>query len=107
MTEGVALKDVCFLCQVNVNFVHQEGTGRRLKLKTALILAVRRGLYDTVEGILSVNADPNIQDQKGRSYVDRIYIKLYTVSVCNEGAIKNGYRGRLCGWNKLDVIQIL
>ncbi|KAK2185600.1 hypothetical protein NP493_230g03042 [Ridgeia piscesae] len=53
--------------EVNINFVHQEGTGRRLKLKTSLILAVRRGLYDTVEGILSVNADPNIQDQKGRT----------------------------------------
>ena len=52
---------------VDVNFVVKEPTGRKVKVKTALIMAVRRGLYDTVEMILASNADPNTQDHKGRS----------------------------------------
>lgn len=47
------------------------GTERKnlfmLQVKTALITAVRNGLYDTVEGILGLQADADIQDHKGRS----------------------------------------
>lgn len=52
--------------EVNINHVHEYGFVKRKKLKTALLVAVRLGLYDTVDAILSMNGDPNIADHKGR-----------------------------------------
>ena len=52
---------------VDINFTLKEQSGRKVKVKTSLILAVRRGAYDTVEAILAMNADPNIPDHKGRT----------------------------------------
>ena len=52
---------------VNINYAKRIQQGRKTKIKTALIVAVRNGLYDTVEGILGLQADANIQDHKGRS----------------------------------------
>ncbi|KAK2149576.1 hypothetical protein LSH36_446g02052 [Paralvinella palmiformis] len=53
--------------EVNINFVQKEVVKRKTKVKTALILAVRAGLVNTVDAILAMNADPNLQDHKLRT----------------------------------------
>lgn len=52
--------------EVNVNYVHEYGFAKHKKLKTALLVAVRLGHYNTVDAILSMNGDPNTGDHKGR-----------------------------------------
>lgn len=52
---------------IDVNFMHHRGQGKRLKLHTALILAVKKELYHTVEVLLDLNANTNLQDHKGRT----------------------------------------
>ena len=61
---------VQFMCgpiDANVNYVYVDRARKRPKKKTALITAVRMGFYDTVEALLSLNADAAAQDHKGRS----------------------------------------
>lgn len=53
--------------QVDVNFTSSKSDGNKIKIKTPLIIAVKKGLYDTVEEILNLNGNPNIQDHKGRT----------------------------------------
>ena len=53
--------------QVDVNFVRKTGVGKRTKLISPLMLSVRRGLYFTVETLLSLHADTNFQNHKGKS----------------------------------------
>lgn len=53
--------------QVNVNFVRKTGVGIRTKLTSPLMIAVRRRLYFTVETLLSLHADTNFQNHKGKS----------------------------------------
>ena len=53
--------------QVDVNFVRKTGVGKRTKTTTALITAVRRGLYFTVEALMALRADANFQNHKGKS----------------------------------------
>ena len=52
---------------VDVNFVQKQGVGKRAKTNTPLLNAVRRGLYPTVDVLLTLNVDASFQDHKGRS----------------------------------------
>ena len=52
---------------VNINHVQKEIVKRKTKVKTPLMLAVRASLINTVEAILAMNADPNLQDHKLRT----------------------------------------
>ena len=52
---------------VDVNFVRKTGVGKRTKLTSLLMVAVRRGSYFTVETLLSLHADTNFQNHKGKS----------------------------------------
>jgi ankyrin repeat protein len=52
---------------VNVNFVHKQNNGRRIRIRTPLQVAVRASMYATAEAILSMNGDANAQDHKGRT----------------------------------------
>ena len=51
----------------NINFVHEHGSHKQRKRTTPLMNAVKRGLYVTVDSIISLNANVNFQDHKGRS----------------------------------------
>lgn len=51
----------------NINHVHEYGFQKPKKRKTALLVAVRRGLYAMVDTILALNGDVNVQDHKGRT----------------------------------------
>lgn len=51
----------------NINFVHEHGSHKQRKRTTPLMNAVKRGLYATVDSIISLNANVNFQDHKGRS----------------------------------------
>jgi len=52
--------------ELNVNHVYEYGFAKRRRSKTALSVAVRAGNYDTVDTLLSLNADANAPDHKGR-----------------------------------------
>ena len=52
---------------IDVNFVHSRGTGKCVRIHTALMVAVKQGRYTTVEALLELNANTNIQDHKGRT----------------------------------------
>src|SRR6218665_642325 len=52
---------------VNINHIHEYGFQKPKKRKTALLVAVRRGLYVMVDTILALNGDVNVQDHKGRT----------------------------------------
>jgi len=52
--------------QVDVNHVFESGSHSRRRRTTALLTAVRRGYYDTVDAILLLNGDVNVADHKGR-----------------------------------------
>ena len=49
----------------DINYIYEYGYLK--KKKCALLVAVKRGLYDTVDTIMSLNADSNVQDHKGRT----------------------------------------
>lgn len=51
----------------NINYVYEYGFQKPKKRKTALLIAVRRGLYAMVDTILALNGDINVQDHKGRT----------------------------------------
>lgn len=53
--------------QVDINLVHKSGTGKNVKITTPLMIAVKRGYYETVEALLSLSADTDIQNHKGRT----------------------------------------
>ena len=52
---------------VDINYVHQEGNAKGVKLTTPLIQAVKCQLYATAETLLSLNADTCKQDHRGRT----------------------------------------
>lgn len=49
----------------DINFIYEYGFIK--KKKCALIIAVKRGLYETVDAIIGLNSDSNVQDHKGRT----------------------------------------
>ncbi len=51
---------------IDPNFVYKTGVGKKQKLLPLLVLAVKRGHYQTVEALLTLNANPNVVDKKGR-----------------------------------------
>ena len=50
----------------NVNHSFESGSPKHRKSTTVLLMGVRRGLYDTVDAILTLNGDVNAADHKGR-----------------------------------------
>ena len=59
---------MCIKHEVPVNFIYKEQVGpKKVKAKTALITAVRKGHYESVDGILALSCDTNLQDHKGRT----------------------------------------
>ena len=53
--------------EANINHVHEYGCAKPRSRKTALLVAVRRGNHAMVDAILSMNADANAADHKGRT----------------------------------------
>lgn len=52
---------------VDVNFIHKRGDGRKQKIITLLLVAVKRQLYQTVDELLALRADPDVRNHKGRT----------------------------------------
>lgn len=52
--------------KADINHVFEVGGPKHQQKTTALFVAVRRSLYDTVSAILTLNADTNVADHKGR-----------------------------------------
>ncbi len=67
LPDPTILRYMCVKHQVDINFVHKSGSGRNVKINTPLIQAVKKGYLCTVEAILALSADTNIQNHRGKS----------------------------------------
>ena len=61
------IKYLCTSHGININFVHEELNAKGVKIVTPLLQAVKCRLHATAETLLSLNADTNKQDHRGRT----------------------------------------
>ena len=65
LPDPAILKYMVQIHGADINYIYEYGYLK--KKKCALIIAVKKGIYETVETIIGLNADSNVQDHKGRT----------------------------------------